>query len=118
MSLSEAYMQSMQVHCATHNEHCMDLRLGTLYSVDRGPGESGTQGPRTKGPGTQGPENPWTRIGVYCTCTYIVHVSLIARLDGMDYEILCIVDGTFVLAAFVPFHSVRHQKRPFIAGKV
>jgi len=29
----------------------------------------------------------------------------------MDYEILCAVDGTFVLAAFVHFHSVRHQKR-------
>jgi len=36
----------------------------------------------------------------------------------MDCEILCAVDGTFVLAAFVPSHSVRHQKRPFTAGKV
>jgi len=48
--------QSMQIRDITHNEHCMDLRLGTLYSVDRGPGESGTQGPRIKRPGTQGPE--------------------------------------------------------------
>jgi len=31
---------------------------------------------------------------------------------------LCIVDGTFVLASFVPFHFVRHQKDPFTAGKV
>jgi len=30
----------------------------------------------------------------------------------MDNEILCTVDGTFVLAAFIPFNSVRHQKRP------
>jgi len=37
---------------------------------------------------------------------------------GMDYQILCTVDGTFFLAAFVPFHSVRHQRRPFTAGKV
>ena len=58
----------MQVHCATHNEHCMDLRLGTLYSVDRGPGESGTQGPRTKGPGTQGPETHGPEL------VYTVHV--------------------------------------------
>ena len=72
-------MQSMQVHCATHNEHCMDLGLGTLYSVDlrtrgirnpgnQGPGESGTQGPRTKGPGTQGPETHGPEL------VYTVHV--------------------------------------------
>ena len=32
---------------------------------------------------------------------------------GMDYEILCTVDGTIahcVLATFVPFHPVRPQK--------
>ena len=37
---------------------------------------------------------------------------------GIDYEILCTVDGTLVLAAFVPFHpeetpllQVRYNKR-------
>ena len=24
---------------------------------------------------------------------------------GMDYKVLCIVDSTFVLATFIPFHS-------------
>jgi len=30
----------------------------------------------------------------------------------MDYEILFTVDGTFVLPAFIPSRSVRHQKSP------
>jgi len=37
---------------------------------------------------------------------------------GMDYEIMCAIVSTFVLAAFIPFHSVRHQKRSLTAGQV
>jgi len=42
-----------------------------------------TQGPGTGDPGTQGPRDPdpnWHTLYVYIHSTYIVHVSLIARL--------------------------------------
>ena len=46
---------------------------------------------------------------MYSISTCIVHVSLIERKTGMHYgtdeEVLFTVDGTFVLAAFTPFHS-------------
>ena len=45
-----------------------------LYSVTLGPG-TGYPVPGTWDPGTR---DPWNRIGIHCTCTYIVHVSLIA----------------------------------------
>jgi len=67
----------------------------------------GTQGPRTQGPETHGPELAYTvRIRV----SYIRSTCICNCLSGMhnrmDYEILCTVDSTFVLAAFIPFHSL------------
>jgi len=35
---------------------------------------------------------------------------------GMDYEILCTVDGTFVLAAFIPSTLSDIRRDPFTAG--
>ena len=69
-----------------------------------------TRGLGTQGPGTRGPRDQdlnWHTLYVYIHSTYlvhnyIVHVSLIARLE-------CTMEqtkfGTFVLAAFVPFRS-------------
>ena len=112
--MSEAYAVNASTLCYTqwalYGSRTRDATFKT-----RGIGDLGTQDQETQDTGTW---DPWTRIGIYCTCTYIVHVSLIAWLDGMDYEILCIVDGTFVLASFVRFHFVRHQKDPFTVGKV
>jgi len=84
------------------------LWKGTLYSVDprtrdRG---SGTQGPETHGP-------DWHTLYTYIHSTWVSNRST-GMHYGMDCEILCAVDGTFILAAFVPSHSVRHQKRPFL----
>ena len=76
------------------------LLKGTLYSVDQG---------------------SWTQIGIHI---HRLYVCLLNRLTGIHadslggmvwtmewtVEFLCPVDGTFVLAAFIPFHSVRPQK--------
>jgi len=35
---------------------------------------------------------------------------------GMNYEILCTVDGTFVLAAFIPSTLSDIRRDPFTAG--
>jgi len=73
-------------------------------------------GPKDLGPGTQDPRpmDP-NRHTLY---VYIHGIFVSTHLTGMHYgmdcEILCAVDGTFVLVAFVPFHSVRHQKRPLL----
>ena len=74
-------------------------------------------------------EGSWTQIGTHSTCTYIIHVSLKSFDWNTDFsggtvwtteltvEFLCTVDGTFVLAAFVPFHSVDLSRFSFIASK-
>ena len=72
---------------------------------------SGPEDPRTRDRGDQGTREPrdpdpnWHTLYVYIHSTYIVHVSLIAQLECTTEQTKCTVDGTFVLAAFVPFHS-------------
>jgi len=81
-------MQSMQVHCATHNEHCMHLGLGMLYSVDlrtRGIGDPGTRDP---GPRDLRPMDPnWCILYMYIHSTCVSNCST-GMHYGMDYEIL------------------------------
>ena len=74
-------------------------------------------GPRTRGPGTHGPELAYTvRIRVsYILSTCISNCST-GMHYGMDYEILCTVDGTFVLAAFIPSTLSDIRRDPFTAG--
>ena len=65
-------------------------------------------GPEDPGPGTRGPMDTdpnWHTLYVYIHSTYIVHVPLITRLECTMEQTKCTVDDTFVLAAFVPFHS-------------
>ena len=50
----------------------------------------------------------WHALYIHSTC---VSNRSTGMHYGMDYEILCIVDGTFVPAYFVPFRFVRHQKK-------
>ena len=91
---------------------------GTLYSMDprtqdQGPRDPGTQGPRD--PGTR---DPWNRIGIHFTCTYIVHVSLIAPLECTMEWTMRTVGGTFVLAALSLSTLSDISRDPFTAGKV
>ena len=68
--------------------------------------------PEDPGPRDPRPMDPnWHTLYMYIHSTCISNHST-GMHYGMDYEILCTV-RTFVLAAFVPFHSVRHQKRPW-----
>jgi len=75
-------------------EYC--VAKGTLYSVD----------PKTRdwGPGDRGPRFPdpnWHTFYVYIYSTCVSNRSI-----EMHYGK---VDGTFFLAAFIPFHSVNEQ---------
>jgi len=100
--------RSESTPCPVMNWQIQDAKKGTLHSVDLRTWDPGP-GPRTRDPGTR---DPWIRIGIHCTCTYIYSTCISNHSIGMHYQILCTVDSTFALAAFVPFHSVRHQKRP------
>ena len=59
-------------------------------------------------PGDLGPrdlDRNWRTLYVYIHSTYNVHVSVITRLECTMEQKFCTVDSTFVLAAFIPFHS-------------
>jgi len=68
----------------------------------------------TQGPGTPEPKLAYTvRIRVRSTCISLCSTGM---HYGIDYKILCTVDGTFVLAAFIPSTLSDIRRNPFTAG--
>ena len=78
-----------------------------------GAGSRDYRGPGTWDPGTR---NSWTQIGIHYTYTCKLHTGTTGMHYGMDYEILCTVDGTFVLTAFIPSTPSDIRRDPFTAG--
>jgi len=78
---------------------------------DRGTGDQGTWGLGDPGPmDLRTLDSNWHTLYMYIHSTCVSNHST-GMHYGMEYEILCTVESTFVVAAFIPFHSVRYQKR-------
>ena len=83
-----------------------------------------TRGPGTGDLGTQEPRDPqpmdpnWHTLVCICYIRSICIPNCLTGMHyGMDYEILCTVDGTFVLAAFIHSTLSDIRRDPFTAGK-
>ena len=59
----------------------------------------------------------WHTLYMYIHSTCVSNHST-GMHYGMEYEILCTVESTFVLAAFVPSTLSDIRRDPFTAGKV